>query len=66
MRDMELEQTPGGSESSIPSWYSSFTLWGGTFVGGCFWLHLPLSALTINKAKKKKVNCSSAKIFQEY
>lgn len=33
MHDMELQQTPGGSESSILSWYRSFT---GTFSGDAF------------------------------
>lgn len=43
MHDMELQQTPGGSESSILSWYSSFTV------------TTSMSALTANPTKKSEL-----------
>lgn len=55
MHDMELQQTPGGSESSILSWYSSFTVTFGSNFHVC----------TDSQSNQNKVNWSSVKILQE-
>lgn len=50
MHDMELQQTPGGSESSILSWYSSFTVTTSMSA-----LTTSMSALTANPTKKSEL-----------